>query len=216
MKKNRPKFPKRLFVTGTDTEVGKTVVSAILMTGLKGTYWKPIQSGLDDITDTAWIKEKTELPDAHFLPETYRLTRPLSPHAAAAHDSIQIDLTVFKIPRTKPSDTLIIEGAGGILVPLNDRHYMVDLIKKTNAPVILVTRSSLGTINHTLLSLEYLKQKKINVFGVVMNGEKNQENRDAIEKYGKIKVLAEIEPMPIINRKSLKKSFERCFIDIGD
>lgn len=216
MKEKPFKFPNRLFVSGTDTEVGKTIVSAMLMAGLKGVYWKPVQSGLGDITDTEWIKETTELPDTHFLPETYRLTRPLSPHAAAAHDGIQIELDAFKIPETKPTGTLVIEGAGGLMVPLNNRHYMADLIKKTNAPVILVTRSSLGTINHTLLSLEYLKQKKINVFGVVMNGDKNQANRDAIEKYGKIKVLAEIEPMPIINKKSLKKSFERCFIGVGD
>lgn len=213
MKKNQPNFPKQLFITGTDTGIGKTVVSAILMAGLNGVYWKPVQSGLDDITDTEWIKQKTALPDSHFRPETYRLTRPLSPHTAAAHDGITIDMDAFEIPETEPSDTLIIEGAGGIMVPLNNRHFMLDLIKKIVAPVILVSRSSLGTINHTLLSLECLKHWGLKVLGVVMNGQKNPSNREAIERYGKVKILAEIETIPMINRKSLQKTFEMCFMD---
>lgn len=213
MNENPLKFPSRLFITGTDTDVGKTVISAILMAGLKGVYWKPVQSGLDDITDTQWIKEKTELPNAHFHPETYRLTLPLSPHAAAAHDGIRIDLNAFEIPKTKPSDTLIIEGAGGILVPLNDRHFMVDLMIKLKAHIILVSRSSLGTINHTLLSLDFLKRKGLKVMGVVMNGERNPDNKEAIERYGKVKVLAQVEPIPMLNKKSLQKSFEECFIN---
>lgn len=215
MKKNQLKLPNRVFITGTDTDVGKTVVSAILMAGLKGVYWKPVQSGLDEITDTQWIKEKTQLPEKHFRPETYRLNLPLSPHAAAAHDGIKIEIDAFEIPETKSSDTLIIEGAGGIMVPLNERHFMADLMMKTDAHVILVSRSSLGTINHTLLSLEYLKTRGVKVIGIIMNGQKNPGNRSAIERYGKVKILAEIEPIPVINKNSLKKSFETCFIHSG-
>jgi dethiobiotin synthetase len=212
MKENQLKFPNRILITGTDTDVGKTVVSAILMAGLNAVYWKPVQSGLDEITDTQWMKDKTGLPDTHFCPETYRLKLPLSPHAAAAHDGIKIDLDAFKIPET--SDTLIIEGAGGIMVPLNEHYFMKDLMKTIDAPIILVSRSSLGTINHTLLSLEYLKAQGLKVMGVVMNGQINSGNKDAIEHYGNIKVLAQIEHMPIINRNSLKKSFKECFINL--
>lgn len=213
MKENQLKFPDRLFITGTDTDIGKTVVCAILMAGLQCEYWKPVQSGLDEITDTQWIKEKTELPDNHFHPETYRLSLPLSPHASAAHDNITIDLDMFEVPKT--SNTLIIEGAGGIMVPLNDRHFMVDLMKKIDAPVLLVTRSTLGTINHTLLSLDYLKKQGLKIFGVVMNGERNDGNREAIKRYGNIKIFMQIEPIADINKYSLKNSFEECFMDVN-
>jgi len=212
MKENRLKFPDRIFITGTDTDIGKTVVSAVIMLGLNGIYWKPVQSGLNDITDTRWVKEKTALPDSHFRPETYRLTRPLSPHAAADHDGITINLDAFSIPETKPSETLIIEGAGGMMVPLNNHHFMIDLMKKIDAPVILVARSSLGTINHTLLSIECLRTRELNILGVVINGEKNPGNKEAIERYGKVNILAEIEPMPVINKKILQKTFDDCFI----
>lgn len=212
MRESPLKFPERLFVTGTDTDIGKTIVCAILMSGLQCDYWKPVQSGLDELSDTDWIKDKTELPASHFHPETYRLTLPLSPHASAAHDGITIELDTFSVPKT--SNTLIIEGAGGIMVPLNDRHFMVDLIKKTNAHVLLVARSSLGTINHTLLSIESLRQNGLNILGVVLNGEKNPGNKEAIENYGNINVIAQIEPMPSINKKRLQKAFENCFMDL--
>ncbi len=197
-------FPDRIFITGTDTGVGKTVVSAILTAGLDGYYWKPVQSGLDEITDTQWVRENTGLPDDHFFSETYRLTRPLSPHAAALHDGTRIDLESFKAPGVPAGGHLIIEGAGGIMVPLNERDLMIDLIKRLSAPVLLVARSSLGTINHTLLSLEQLRREGIDVIGVVMNGPINRENREAIGHYGRIRVLAEIEPVENIDPQNLK------------
>lgn len=208
------KFPAQVFITGTDTGVGKSLVSAILMSGLKGAYWKPVQSGLDGPTDTEWVREKTGLPDIHFLPETYRLTRPLSPHASAAHDGVEIDLETFKIPADLKWEHLIIEGAGGIMVPLNREHLMLDLMKKLGSPILLVASSSLGTINHTLLSIEHLRRAGLDIMGVVMNGEKNAINRGAIEHFGKIQVLAEIEPVRAINAVSLKRVFEDHFLNI--
>ena len=205
------RFPDRLFITGTDTGVGKTLVSAILMAGLKGIYWKPVQSGLEDITDTEWVREKTGLPAHHFFPETYRLKLPLSPHASAAHEGLEIDLGEFHIPETGKSDHIIIEGAGGIMVPLNRSSFMIDLMKKLDSPVLVVTSSSLGTINHTLLSLEKLKSEGLEILGVVMNGLINNTNREAIEYYGGMKVLAEIEPMNKINPKSLEECFKENF-----
>jgi dethiobiotin synthetase len=196
MDHNKIKFPSRLFVTGTDTGVGKTVISAILMAGLCGMYWKPIQSGLDEMTDTEWVREKTGLSGDHFYPEIYRLRLPLSPHASAMNDGLRIDLGLFKIPEAKESGHLIIEGAGGVMVPLNEVHLMTDLIK----------------INHTLLSLEKLRREGLAVVGVVMNGPKNSINREAIEHYGGIDVLAEVEYIPVIDPKSLAQCFKEHFI----
>jgi dethiobiotin synthetase len=203
-------FPHRLFVSGTDTGVGKTVLSAILTAGLEGTYWKPIQSGLQEITDTEWVREKTGLPETHFHPEAYRLSMPLSPHAAAAHDHIRIDLERIVPPPTNPGH-LIIEGAGGLMVPLNERHFMLDLIKRLDLPVLLVARSTLGTINHTLLSLEQLRRSRVEILGVVLNGPLDAGNRKAIEFYGRVEVCAEMEPLMEINPESLGLAFTRIF-----
>ncbi len=202
-------IPRQLFVTGTDTGIGKTVISAILMAGLKGKYWKPIQSGLEETTDTQWIKEVTTLPENHFFPETYRLKQPLSPHASAAAEGIHIDLEAFQLPNTE--EHLIVEGAGGIMVPLNETHLMLDLMKKLDIPVLLVARSELGTINHTLLSLEQMRRHGVEVFGVIMNGPRNPNNREAIEHFGNVSVRAEIEPLSEINRNILHHTFRQCF-----
>ncbi len=199
-------IPRQLFITGTDTGVGKTVVSAILMAGLEGKYWKPIQSGLEEMTDTDWIRAVTGLPENHFYTETYRLQQPLSPHASAATEGIHIELESFQLPDTE--EHLIVEGAGGIMVPLNETHFMLDLMKKLAIPVLLVARSELGTINHTLLSLEQMRRHGLEVFGVVMNGPNNPGNREAIERYGNVKVRAEIESMPEINSQTLKQAFK--------
>jgi dethiobiotin synthetase len=204
-------FPPTLFVTGTDTAVGKTVVSAILVAGLAGEYWKPIQSGAEAGTDTAWLKEKTGLPDAAFHPETYLLSPFLSPHAAAARQGVRIDLAAIRTPARRQASHLIIEGAGGILVPLNETETMADLIVQLHVPVLLVARSTLGTINHTLLSLEKLRHIGADVLGVVMNGPKDEENRKAIETFGDVCVCAEIEPIPEISFKSLSETFYNCF-----
>ncbi len=204
-------WPSRVFITGTDTGIGKTVIAAILVAGLDGSYWKPIQSGLEDMTDTEWVREKTGLPEDRFLPETYRLKCSLSPHASARNDDIRIDLKAFRIPSVRQDSHLIVEGAGGIMVPLNEQHFMLDLMKKIRLPILLVTRSSLGTINHTLLSLQQLRRHSLDIIGVVMNGPANSGNREAIEHYGKVRVLAEVEVLPEINPKSLKESFLKYF-----
>lgn len=205
------KFPRRIFVTGTDTGVGKSVVCACLMAGLQGKYWKPIQSGIErDLSDTEWIRSVTGLSHCHFYPETYRLRKPLSPHAAAAAEGIRIKLQDFQMPETE--DHLVVEGAGGIMVPLNERHLMLDLIKLLNIPVLLVARSGLGTINHTLLSVEQLKRHALDIFGVVMNGPRNPENRKAVERFGEVKVCAELQPLSHITAETINKQFERNFV----
>lgn len=204
-------FPPALFITGTDTEVGKTVVSAILVAGLTAEYWKPVQSGADAGTDTAWIKEKTGLPDSFFHPETYILSHFLSPHAAAFREGIRIDISAMTAPTRRQSSHLIIEGAGGILTPLTETETIADLIIQLHIPVLLVARSGLGTINHTLLSLEKLRRIGAEVLGVVMNGPQDPENRKAIETFGNIRVCAEIGPIPEISPESLSETFRSCF-----
>jgi dethiobiotin synthetase len=205
-------LPPKLFITGTDTGVGKSLVSAILVVGLQAEYWKPVQSGLDEITDTDWIRIKTALPEEYFHTETYRLIQPLSPHASAQAQGVRIDLGAFQLPKVT-SRHLVVEGAGGIMVPLNEQDLMIDLMKKLSLPVVLVARSTLGTINHTLLSLEQLRRYELNVIGVVMNGPRNSTNREAIEHYGKVPVLAEIELLDNIDPNSLKKQFDLLFLN---
>jgi len=199
--------PRRFFVTGTDTDIGKTLVCAALMIGMKAVYWKPVQSGCVDGTDTEWIKNVTGFPNSRFVPETYRLNLPLSPHAAADHDGVAIDMSEFYLPDIPSDSSLIVEGAGGVMVPLNTEYLMRDLMKQLSLPVLVVARSTLGTINHTLLTLSALRAAGIQVIGVVLNGEKNPLNRAAIEHYGKVRVVAEIEPLPIINHSSLVDVF---------
>jgi len=200
-------LPGRFFVTGTDTDVGKTLVCASLMLGLNAVYWKPVQSGVVDGTDTNWIQGVTGLPDSRFIPETYRLNLPLSPHAAADHDGVRIAMSALTMPDIPEDTRLIVEGAGGVMVPLNPDCLMTDLIKRLNLPVLVVARSSLGTINHTLMTLFMLRSAGIHVIGVVVNGEKNPSNRAAIEHYGKTRVIAQIEPLCVINPSSLMNAF---------
>ena len=207
----KPIFPPAFFITGTDTDVGKTVVAAMFTLGLGAAYWKPVQSGLEPTTDTELVRSLTQLPDAHFFPERFRLTQPLSPHAAAAIDGVAIALSDFRVPNfsappsTKPH--LIIEGAGGLMVPLNEQDYMLDLINHFQVPVCLVARSTLGTINHTLLSIEQLRRADIPIMGVVLNGPKNEGNRAAIAHYGQVPILAELEPMETITPYRLQQAF---------
>ena len=205
----RLELPKRFFVTGTDTGIGKSLVSAILMLGLDASYWKPIQSGLLDQSDTDWIKEVTERPSELFYPETYRLRNPLSPHESARLDGVEIKLSDFQLPETK--GTLIVEGAGGVLVPINQRQFMLDLIDYLELPVIVVAKSGLGTINHTLLTLQSLKSKKIPILGVVLSGDKNARNAETIEFYGNIPVIAQIERIKNFSPENLRRAYSRSF-----
>lgn len=199
-------LPPRFFVTGTDTGVGKTLVSAVLMAGSEAIYWKPVQSG--EPGDTEWVRQVTGLPAGRFAPETYRFPHPLSPHAAAALAGVQIELEAFCPP---PATRLIVEGAGGVQVPLNDRHLMVDLMVRLGLPVLLVARSGLGTINHTLLSLEALRRRRLEVLGVVVNGPPNPGNEEAIARYGQAPVLAAIPPLPRLEAAALAAAYERSF-----
>jgi dethiobiotin synthase len=178
------------FVTGTDTDVGKTVVSSLLVKQLGAYYWKPIQSGTNDCEDKNEVLELSGISPEKILPCSYELTEPLSPHDAAKIDGVDIDFDQIKKPIV--DGPLIIEGAGGVFVPINDDYLMIDLMAKLQCPAIVVARSGLGTINHTLLTLKALRDYGIEVAGVILNGELNPRNKKAIEQFGDIPILGQI------------------------
>ena len=204
-------MPSRFFVTGTDTAVGKTVVSALPCAGLDAIYWKPIQTGTREGTDRNTVIKLAELPVARTIPETYRFSPPVSPHQAARRAGVRIDLQKIRMPRISPRDNLIVEGAGGALVPINDAQFMTDLMRHLNLPVLLVARTALGTINHTLLSLAALRAARLDVRGVIMVGKPNLENRKAIERYGKVQVAGLVPILKRIDRTTLIHVFRDRF-----
>jgi dethiobiotin synthetase len=204
-------MPNRFFITGTDTGVGKTVVSALLCAALDAIYWKPIQTGTSEGTDRNTVRRLAELRQTRTRSESYRFAPPVSPHLAAKRAGVRIELRKIVIPRMEPTDHLIAEGAGGVLVPINGTQFMTDLMRHLRLPVLLVTRSSLGTINHTLMSLAALRAAKLAVQGVVMVGKPNSENRKAIEHYGAIQVVGTVPLLPKLDRKALLQVFHEHF-----
>jgi len=192
---------KPIFITGIGTGIGKTIVSAILVEKLKADYWKPVQSGDLDESDTLKVKSLVSNQTSFFHPEAYRLTQPYSPHKSAAIDGITIDPTKFTLPKT--NNTLIIEGAGGLMVPLNNEFLMIDLIKQLNAEVILVSENYLGSINHTLLSAYALKQYNIPVKGIIFNGTKDIYSKEYILDYTGIKLLGHIPQYDEMDKKTI-------------
>src|SRR5690242_1709675 len=164
------------FVTGTDTGVGKTVVSALLCAALDASFWKPIQTGADTDSDSTTVARLAELPPERIFAEAYRFSPPVSPHLAAREAGAKISLSKISIPAAAREAALIVEGAGGVLVPINETQYMRDLMRELGLPIIVAARNSLGTINHTLLTLAALRASRLRVAGVVLNGEPNDGN----------------------------------------
>lgn len=181
---------KPLFVAGIGTGVGKTLISAILVEKLGADYWKPIQSGDLPNSDTLNVQALVTHPAAVFHPEAYRLTQPFSPHKSAALDGVQIDPAAIQLPVT--SNRLVIEGAGGLLVPVNDHTVFIDLIARFSAEVILVSMNYLGSINHTLLSAEALKQRGLPVKGIVFNGPEDPYSEKFILAYTGFRLMGRI------------------------
>jgi dethiobiotin synthetase len=187
-----------LLVTGTDTGVGKTVVSAALMHRYRRDgplrYWKPIQTGVEQDDDTREVTVLGACSADEVFTRGIRLPRPLSPHLAARLDgtTISISALVQEIEPERDRSAWIVEGAGGVLVPLNDSQMMIDFMVMLDLPVIVTARSTLGTINHTLLTIEALRRRELHVAGIVMVGDRNDENRTAIERYGDVTVIGEM------------------------
>ncbi|WP_333876258.1 dethiobiotin synthase [Flavobacterium sp.] len=183
----------KLFITGIGTDVGKTVASAIITQALEADYWKPIQAGDLELSDTHKVRARVSNDTSQFHPNAYALHTPASPHLAAAIDGITIDLKQIKEPQT--NNHLVIEGAGGILVPLNDTDCIIDLIK-SDYKVIVVSRHYLGSINHTLLTIEALKNRKIEVAGIIFSGDENEATETIILKKTGVPFIGRIDNEP--------------------
>ena len=193
----------RIFVTGIGTEVGKTVISAILTEALQADYWKPIQAGDLDHSDTHKVEGLISNSKSNFHEETFRLNHPMSPHAAAERDEVEIRLSDFHIPST--DSHLIIEGAGGLMVPINKQDCIIDLIEQIEAEVILVSRHYLGSINHTLLSIEALLKRNIPIKGIIFNGSENKDTESIILSMSGFRLLGRIEEEKSIDKTVILK-----------
>ncbi|HEY9003200.1 MAG TPA: dethiobiotin synthase [Mucilaginibacter sp.] len=192
---------KPLFVTGIGTGIGKTLVSAVLVEKLKADYWKPVQSGDLDKSDSLSVQSLISNTVTKIHPESYKLTQPFSPHKSAAIDGITIDPETIHLPKT--NNALIVEGAGGLMVPLNNEFLIIDLIKKLNIEVVLVSQNYLGSINHTLLSIHALKSYEILIRGIIFNGIKDIYSKDFILESTGVELLGHIPQYNMIDKKTV-------------
>ena len=188
----------KFFVTGISTGVGKTFISAVLTEALKADYWKPVQCGTAEGTDTEKVKELVSNGESIFHKESYLFEEPVSPHMAAQNVNTKIKMDGFALPHSEKH--LIIEGAGGMMVPLNDDTYAIDLAREFEAEVILVCKSYLGCINHSLLSIDYLVKNDYPVKGIILNGNFDKAVRSAIINYSELPILAEIPEISEITK----------------
>ncbi len=201
------------FVTGTDTNIGKTLSSAILTSVLNAYYWKPIQSGIaNEMSDQDRVKHWIDLPGRRLFPTNYLLKACLSPEQAATLEGVRIDLSKLHLP--KADAQIIVEGAGGVFVPLTEDTSMMDLMKQLNLPIIIVSRGKLGTINHTLLTIEALLHRQLKVKGVIYCGELNHANQHTIEKWSGIKTLFHVPYFENLNKDILTKWIDENKNDI--
>jgi dethiobiotin synthetase len=203
----------RIIVTGTDTGIGKTVFSAALAGALDGFYWKPIQAGLEEETDSETVLRLSGLAAERVLPEAYRLRTPASPHLAAEIDGVTIEHQALLIPeKDRP---VVVEGAGGLLVPLTRQVTYLDLMARWRVPVVLCARTALGTINHSLLSIEALRARGVAILGITFIGAENIESERIIADIGGVRRLGRLPRVTPLTRDTLRETFAGCF-DIGD
>lgn len=196
---------KGFIVTGTDTGIGKTVFAAGLTAALRGTYWKPVQSGLEEETDTEVVARLCAGTGAQVLPEAYRLKTPCSPHEAARIDGITMDRDRLELPAAE--DPLIVEGAGGVLVPYTDDLLAADLFSRWALPAIVVARTTLGTISHTLLTVEALKARGVLIAGVVFTGEEEPVAQRAIAHFSGVAQLGRLPQLEPLDAAGLSAAF---------
>jgi len=192
-----------LFITGIGTNVGKTVVSAILTEALEADYWKPIQSGTIEGKDSETVTSLISNSKTVIHPETYLLKQPLSPHFAAKLDGVTIEMEKLQLPTT--CNHLIIEGAGGLLVPINKNEYVIDVAKKIDCEIVLVISSYLGCINHTLLSIEYLKRNNFKIYALVFNGDFDLEVKQSILDYTLNPIIIDIPTLNTLSKQLISE-----------
>jgi dethiobiotin synthetase len=199
----------RIIVTGTDTGIGKTVFAAGLTRLLDGIYFKPVQAGLEGETDTAAVQRLSTLPAARMLPEIWRLNTAASPHLAAERDGAMIDPGQLALPSLQRP--LIVEGAGGLMVPLTREVLYIDVFASWGAPVVLCARTTLGTLNHTLLSLEALRQRGIPILGVALIGDAHADNECILREMGRVRILGRLPLLDPLTPQSLEAAFSAAF-----
>ena len=200
---------KRIVVTATDTDVGKTVFSAALVASLAASYWKPVQAGTEGGTDTETVALLSGAPRTRLLSEKYVLTLPASPHISAEHDGVEIDTDALEPPVT--DSPLVIEGAGGVMVPMTRKVLQADLFARWGLPVVVCARTALGTINHSLLTLSYLRRREIPVLGIAFIGEEVPDTQKTIADFSAVKVLGRLPRLERLDRESLLGAFEANF-----
>ena len=198
-----------IVVTGTDTDIGKTVFAAALAGALDGTYWKPVQAGLDEGGDRARVAALAGLAEDRILPEAYRLRTPCSPHRAAELDGVTIDPARLSLPAC--DRPLVIEGAGGVLVPLTRELVYADIFARWRLPVVLVARTALGTINHSLLSIEVLRARAVPILGIAFVGEANEDSEATIAAIGGVRRLGRLPILDPLAREALAEAFAANF-----
>lgn len=204
---------RAVIITGTDTDVGKTVVAAGIAVSIeRAHYWKPVQAGMEGMTDTEAARTLSGLPPGRFLPEAYRLTTPASPHLAARIDDVAIDPAALDLPDI--SAPLVVEGAGGVMVPLTDDSLAIDLFARWKQPVILVARTGLGTINHSLLSIEALRARDIPIGGILFSGEAHEENERIIPHLSGVRPLGRLPRMEALDTARLRRAMQ-THVDIA-
>ncbi|MDP3674290.1 MAG: dethiobiotin synthase [Novosphingobium sp.] len=199
----------RIVVTGTDTDVGKTVFAAALAGALDAHYWKPVQAGLDGGSDSGRMAALSGLQPDRILAEAYRLTTPCSPHRAAALDGVAIDPERLTLPVL--SGPLVVEGAGGALVPLNDTMLFADLFARWRAPAVIVARTALGTINHSLMTIEALRSRGVTILGIAFVGEAQEDSEHTIARLGKVRRLGRLPVLDPLNSDTLAHAFAASF-----
>ncbi len=195
----------RIVICGTDTDIGKTVISSLLVQGLNAIYWKPIQSGFKNGGDTNTVCKLLNLPKERYLPELYKFKAAVSPHWAAELEKKVIEPKSIRLPMS--NQPLIIEMAGGVMVPLTRDYLQIDLLKEWMLPVILVAKSGLGTLNHSLLTIEALNKRKIPILGIIFNGELHKDNPKTIEQFGEIPIIAQLPRLRNLSAKSLAEQW---------
>lgn len=199
----------RLIVTGTDTGIGKTVFAAALTDALGAHYWKPVQSGLEEETDSQIVARLGSIPTDRILPETWRLTTPASPHLSAELDGVQIDPAALTPPDVP--GPLVIEGAGGLMVPLTRTTLLIDVFAHWGLPVVLCARTALGTINHTLLSVEALRARSIPIAGIAFIGEEKADSQRIIAELAQVRVLGRLPVITPLGPDTLRAAFRAGF-----
>ncbi|AMA59841.1 dethiobiotin synthase [Bradyrhizobium sp. CCGE-LA001] len=201
---------QRIVVAGTDTGVGKTVFSAGLADLLGASYWKPIQAGLEGETDTEVVARLGGLSADRIVPEHYRLTMPASPHHSAELDGVRIDPDSLNLPEAADRP-LVIEGAGGLMVPLRGDTLYIDVFERWRLPVVLCARTALGTINHSLLAIEALRKREIRILGIAFIGERNAEAQTAIREIGRVRWLGRLPWLSSLTAETLQSAFKVSF-----